>query len=69
MPDRTICLSPACKDRRLCSRHWSHHGEAHNPYRSYATFDGSQGKDGCEHFKPHAEKRAPIIWNRRDGIH
>lgn len=66
--ETTICLSPSCKDRRECARHWSHHGEAHNPYSAYATYDGSQGKDGCDHFKER-EKRDPIIWLRRDGIH
>lgn len=45
----TVCLSPACKDRSSCARHWSHYPHGHNPYQSYACFDGSRGKE-CEHY-------------------
>lgn len=55
--DVTLCLSPACKDRADCWRHWSHHQGAHNPFQSYATFDGSKGKE-CGHFEPTQEHRA-----------
>lgn len=55
--DVTLCLSPACPARRECWRHWSNHQEKHNPYQSYATFDGSKGKE-CEHFKSITEHRA-----------
>jgi hypothetical protein len=64
-----ICLSPSCQDRRDCQRHWSHHDEGHSPLRSYAAFDGSQGKDGCEHFAERRDPRKRAVWVRRDGIH
>ena len=55
--DVTLCLSPACKDRADCWRHWSHHQATRNPYQSFATFDGSRGRE-CEHFTEITEHRS-----------